>query len=69
MNQPTIEKTPAVLHRLQISRTTLYRLVQRGELKAPIKLGPRASGWLSTDINEFIEARIKASRPDEKVAA
>ena len=62
MNKPTIERLPAVLHRLGVSRSTLYKLIQEGKFNAPVKLGPRSVGWLSTDADEFIAARVQASR-------
>lgn len=62
MNQPTIERLPTVLRRLGVSRSTLYKLIQEGNFNAPVKLGPRSVGWLSTDADEFIAARVLASR-------
>lgn len=67
MSQPSIERLPTVLRRLGVSRSTLYKLIERGQFKAPLKLGPRSVGWLSTDSDEFIAARIQASR--QQVAA
>ena len=62
MTQPTIERLPAVLRRLGVSRSTFYKLIQEGKFNAPVKLGPRSVGWLSTDADEFIAARVQASR-------
>jgi len=62
MNQFTIERLPAVLRRLGVSRSTLYKLIQEGKFKPPVKLGPRSVGWLSTDTDEFIAERVQASR-------
>lgn len=62
MSQPSIERLPAVLRRLGVSRSTLYKLIQEGKFNAPVKLGPRSVGWLSTDADEFINARVQASR-------
>lgn len=62
MTQATIERLPTVLHRLGVSRSSLYKLIQRGDFKAPVKLGPRSVGWLSTDTDDFIAARVQASR-------
>ncbi|MEJ2630926.1 MAG: helix-turn-helix domain-containing protein [Acidihalobacter sp.] len=46
---------------LGISLPTLHRLVQRGELQAPIKLTRTASGWRQTELDEFIERRRRAN--------
>lgn len=58
----TIIRLPQVRQRTGLSRSTIYALIQRGEFKAPIPLGVRAVGWLSSDVDEFIASRIKASR-------
>jgi prophage regulatory protein len=62
MSQPTIERLPVVLRRLGVSRSTLYKLIQEGKFATPVKLGPRSVGWLTTDADEFIAARVRASR-------
>ena len=49
----------------KLSSSTIYRLVQAGEFPKPIKLAAHASGWLESDIEDWIEARQKA-RFDEK---
>lgn len=43
-------------------RSTIYRLIQEHRFPAPISLGERASAWIETEINEWIDARISASR-------
>jgi prophage regulatory protein len=62
MTQPSIERLPVVLRRIGVSRSTLYKLIQRGDFKAPVKLGPRSVGWLCTDTDDFIASRVLASR-------
>lgn len=65
MSNQTIIRLPAVKQRLALSRSSIYQLVKSGKLKAPISLGtPRAVGWLESDISEFIETRIAASRKE-----
>lgn len=59
-----ILRQPDVIARTGLSKSTLYELIRRKQLKAPIKLGARAVGWLESDIDEFLAERIKASRPD-----
>ena len=39
----------------------IYELVSQGQFPAPIKLGPRASGWLSREVADWQQAR-KAER-------
>ncbi|KIF81277.1 helix-turn-helix transcriptional regulator [Noviherbaspirillum autotrophicum] len=45
-----------------LSRSTIYALIKAGLFPAPILLGARAVGWLESDVSEFIEGRVKASR-------
>jgi len=46
-----------------LGKTSIYRKVQEGTFPKPIKLGsPRASGWLSTEIYDWIEEQVARSR-------
>jgi len=58
----SISRLPAVLSRTGTSRAMLYYLIGRNEFPQPIKLGARAVGWLDCEIDEWIDARIEASR-------
>ena len=60
-----ILKLADVITQTTLSSSTIYRLVQAGEFPKPIKLAAHASGWLESDIENWIEARQKA-RFDEK---
>lgn len=54
---------------LGLKKTSIYKLVKSGYLKPPVRIGGlRAVGWLSSDINDFLDAQIKNSRktPAEK---
>ncbi len=62
MTSQTIIRLPQVKQRTGLSRSTIYALIKAGKFKAPIALGARAVGWLESDVSEFIETRIKASR-------
>lgn len=62
MSIHTINRLPVVLQRIGVSRSTLYQLIKTGQFRAPISLGARAVGWLESDVSDFIEARVKASR-------
>jgi len=65
MTEKTIYRLPQVKQRTGLSRSTIYALIKCGQFKAPISLGARAVGWLSSDVDEFLAARIKASRPEK----
>ena len=55
-----ILRLPDVLEMIQLSRTTIYRLIQKGDFPKPGKLGKRANRWKNTDIEEWIENRPSA---------
>lgn len=43
--------------RLSLSRSTLWRLVRRGELPRPLRLSPGRVGWLESDVRKWLESR------------
>jgi len=51
-----------VCERTGLSRSQIYSLAARGKFPRPIKLSERASGWPSTEVDEWIEERIRESR-------
>ena len=61
-NEARILRLHQIKERTGLSRSTIYLLIKGGQFNPPISLGARAVGWLETDVSEFIEARIKASR-------
>jgi prophage regulatory protein len=59
----TIDRLPAVKAKTGWSRSSIYSLIAQGKFPAQIKLGGgRAVGWLSTEIDEWIASRVRASR-------
>ena len=64
-----ILRLPAVQERTGLRRTSIYGLVREGAFPAPIKLSARASGWLASEVDHWLEKRIVASRPDAKKVA
>ena len=44
---------------LNVSETTLWRMVQQGKLKKPIKISARAVCFLESDIQDFINQRME----------
>lgn len=55
-----ILRLPAVLARTGLARATIYAHISQGSFPAPIKLGPRASGWLEAEVEDWVAARIAA---------
>jgi prophage regulatory protein len=49
-----------VRRRVPFSRSTIYRLISLGEFPKQISLGARSVGWLKSEIDQWIESRIKS---------
>ena len=58
----TILRLPQVMQRTGFSRSAIYKLVAAGSFPRPISLSIRAVGWLEQDVEEWLSARIAASR-------
>jgi prophage regulatory protein len=56
-SSPRIERRRDVQDRTGLSRSTIYDLMDAGDFPRPIRLGPRAVGWLSHEVDEWIEDR------------
>ena len=50
-----------------LSRSTIYLRMVQGKLPNKINLGSRAVGWISSEVNEWIEERIRESRLVEAI--
>ena len=59
MSNKKIIKIPKVIEMTGLSKSTIYVLISRGEFPAQIKLSERASGWLESSIDEWIDTRQK----------
>lgn len=51
-----------VLARTGLSRSMAYSLAKDGQFPRPINLGLRAVGWLESEVDGWIAARVQASR-------
>lgn len=63
MTNKTILRISDVIARTGLPRSSIYLKVTLGEFPRPINLGSRAVGWLSNEVDAWIESRIRASRP------
>lgn len=41
-----------------LSRSAIYDMASRGQFPSPIKIGPRASAWVATEVDTWIERKI-----------
>lgn len=58
----TILRLPAVKASTGLSRSTIYLRVAEGTFPKPVSLGGRAVGWIESEIQQWLESRIEASR-------
>lgn len=63
MNQPTILiGMREVLRRTSMSRSTVYALMKVGAFPRAVHLGKRRVGFVESEIDEWLKAKIEASR-------
>lgn len=59
MGDPII-RLSEVLRTTGLSRSTLYDLVRKGTFPAPLRISPRVSGWLTSEIKVWKRGLIDA---------
>ncbi|MDI1361824.1 AlpA family transcriptional regulator [Methylotenera sp.] len=47
-----------VMEIVPLSRSGLYSKIKDGSFPKPFSLGSRAVGWLSTDVEDWVDSRI-----------
>jgi len=52
---PQIIRRKDIEKRLKISRSSIYAMMSQGEFPKPVRLGRRAVGWKSTDIEKWLQ--------------
>jgi prophage regulatory protein len=57
-----IIRLPEVMSKTGRSRSSIYADIKDEVFPAPISIGLRAVGWVDSEINAWIEAKITASR-------
>ena len=50
-----------VERRVGLRRSALYRLMRAGQFPEPLKIGPRAVRWPSSEIEEWLASRPRAT--------
>jgi len=62
-----------ILKLLEVKRITaqsgsaIYRGAANGTFPKPIKIGKRSSGWLKSEVDQWLQERIEASRNNGEV--
>ena len=59
-------KVKEVASEISISVPQVYKLVGLGRFPKPIKLGERGSGWLTSEIDAWLQSRVDA-RDEEAI--
>jgi prophage regulatory protein len=57
-----IIRLPEVKNTTGLSRSTIYLYMSKGIFPASISLGSRAVGWIESDIEQYLDDRITASK-------
>lgn len=58
----SILRLPAVKSRTGLSRSTIYLRIAQATFPKPVSLGGRAVGWVESEIQQWLEYQIRASR-------
>ena len=61
-----ILKAKQVAEEINVSVPQVYKLVSLGRFPKPIKLGERGSGWLTSEIDDWLQSRVDA-RDEEAI--
>ena len=59
-----IIRLPVVKDKTGLSRSSIYLRMSKGDFPQSISLGDRAIGWLETDVEQWLEEKISASRSE-----
>ena len=62
-NQKGILSLPQVSELVNLSRSTIYRMIERDQFPSPIQIGLRSVGWLPKEINIWLESRPHTPHP------
>lgn len=57
-------RLPAVMDRVGVKETTIWRLVKRGEFPRPVKVTKYASAWVESEVNDYM-AKLIAGRENQ----
>lgn len=51
-----------VAEKVNLGKSTIYRMIERGEFPKPFNLVGHRTAWLDTDIDKWLAARVAAAR-------
>lgn len=53
----TVKARPSSIGILPFGRSTIYDLVRKGDMPAPVRLSERVSAWRTTDLIKWLESK------------
>jgi prophage regulatory protein len=59
---PLVVRPTEIAYVLGVSRPTAYRLEREGSFPRRRQLGPRATGWLLSDLENWLQSRPESSQ-------
>ena len=66
MYKSKVLKAKQVAEEINVSVPQIYKLVSLGRFPKPIKLGERGSGWLTSEIDAWLQSRVDVRDEDSK---
>lgn len=58
----SILRRKEVQARTGLARSTIYLYIKEGLFPKPVALGPRAVGWIESEVSDWIAERLKMTR-------
>lgn len=52
----------AVIEKIGVSRAMIYQMAAEGDFPKPVKIAPKASAWVESEVDAWMDARIAMSR-------
>ena len=51
-------RLPSVIEKIGLSRSQIYKLIQRGDFPEPVKIGPKVSVWIEEKLEVWMDAQV-----------
>ena len=61
-------RLPQVMERVGYRRSKIYALVNSGDFPKPVSIGPRAVGFVESEVDSWISERIRARDTQQRAA-
>ena len=66
MSAERLIRLPSVESLTGLKRAHIYNLAREGKFPRPLKIGARASAWRETQVQAWIEERIREAQEGER---